>query len=327
MTMACPFSEGRRDDSRSGPTPPAREGLAPKAEPFTLGEVVPEENGLRQVPSYRVHAFHPRQHDLALCVFVLNEKGKLLKQLERMRPDCGEVDVIIADGGSTDGGTEPLTLAGQGVNALLVKLGPGGLATQMRMAFAWALDRGYAGIITMDGNNKDGPEAIPRFVQGLRDGDDHLQGSRFIPGGVSENLPWLRWLGIRCVHAPLIARAARFPYTDTTNGFRAYSRRFLLDPRVNPFRACFAGYELHYYLAIRAGQLGYRVREVPVARCYPAKGPTPTKISPVRGNLRVLGALLACCLGRYNVREGAGGATAKKFANSRGPSTVRKLSG
>ena len=33
------------------------------------------------------------------------------------------------------------------------------------------------------------------------------------------------------------------------------------------------------------GQLGFRVCEIPVARRYPATGPTPTKISPVRGNL------------------------------------------
>jgi hypothetical protein len=62
----------------------------------------------------------------------------------------------------------------------------------------------------------------------------------------------------------------------------------------------FAGYELHYYLAIRAARLGYRVCEVPVTRVYPAKGPTPTKITPIRGNLRVLRALIAACLHRYD---------------------------
>jgi hypothetical protein len=60
------------------------------------------------------------------------------------------------------------------------------------------------------------------------------------------------------------------------------------------------GYELHYYLAIRAARLGFRVVETPVTRRYPASGKTPTKISPVRGNLRVLRTLAAAVLGRFD---------------------------
>ncbi|HEY2911564.1 MAG TPA: hypothetical protein VGI99_15035, partial [Gemmataceae bacterium] len=68
------------------------------------------------------------------------------------------------------------------------------------------------------------------------------------------------------------------------------------------FRDSFPGYELHYYLAIRAARLGFKVCEIPVARRYPAHGPTPTKISPFRGNLRVLRCLFATCMGVYNPR-------------------------
>ena len=96
-----------------------------------------------------------------------------------------------------------------------------------------------------------------------------MQGSRFIPGGISENLPFSRWVGVKFIHSPLITLASRFRYTDTTNGFRAYSAKFLADPRVAAFRDIFVGYELHYYLAIRAARLGFRVTEIPVARRYP----------------------------------------------------------
>ena len=254
----------------------------------------------RQVPALTAAEFAPRAADYCVCVFVINENGKLHKQLAAMLPHSAGVDVVIADGGSTDGSTDPDKLRSLGVNTLLTKTGPGKLGAQMRMAFAWALDRGYRGVVCIDGNGKDGPDAIPRFVEKLEAGFDHVQGSRFLPGGVSENLPRSRWLGVKLLHAPLISLASRFRYTDTTNGFRGYSRRLLEDARVAALRDVFVGYELHYYLAIRAARLGLRVCEIPVARRYPAHGPTPTKISPVRGNLRVLRCLFAACLGMYN---------------------------
>lgn len=257
--------------------------------------------GVREVPTYDATEFAPKSSDYCICVFVINEITKLHKQLAAMREHCdGVIDVVIADGGSTDGSTDPEKLKSLGVNTLLTKTGTGKLGAQMRMAFAWALDRGYQGVITMDGNGKDGPDAIPRFIEMLDAGFDHVQGSRFVRGGVSEHLPFSRWLGVKLLHAPLISLASRFRYTDTTNGFRAYSRLFLEDARVAVFRDVFPGYELHYYLAIRAARLGFNVCEIPVARRYPAHGPTPTKISPVRGNLHVLRCLFAACLGRFN---------------------------
>ncbi len=248
------------------------------------------------MPDYRAVALQPRRSRYCCAVFVLNEGERLHAQLERMRPAAAQVDVVVADGGSSDGSVAEEQLRGRGVRALLVKTGPGRLSAQMRMAFAWALDEGYEGIVVMDGNNKDDPAAIPAFVAALENGCDHVQGSRFVPGGRAVNTPLVRLLGIRLLHAPLVSLAAGRRYTDTTNGFRAYSRRLLLDPRVAPFREVFSGYELHYYLAIRAARLGFTVAEVPVAREYPAHGKIPTKISPVRGNLRILRTLLRACL-------------------------------
>ena len=55
---------------------------------------------------------------------------------------------------------------------------------------------------------------------------------------------------------------------------------------VAPFRDVFWNYELHYYLArARAARLGYRCLELPVTRAYPIMTKTPTKISPIKGNL------------------------------------------
>ena len=170
----------------------------------------------------------------------------------------------------------------------------------MRMAIAFALAEGYEGLIVIDGNGKDDHSAVPRFIELLDAGYDHVQGSRYVPGGQGINTPLSRSIGVKLLHAPLISAAAGARYTDTTNGFRAYSRRLLTDPRVQPLRDIFVGYELHYYLAIRAARLGFRVTETPVTRRYPPEGKTPTKISPVKGNLLILRTLAAAALGRFN---------------------------
>lgn len=254
----------------------------------------------RQVPAFEEAVFAPRRTRFCLVVPVLDEGERLRRFLARLVPHLELMDVIVADGGSHDGSVAPAVLVPLGVRALLVKTGPGKLSAQMRMAMAWALDQGYQGLTFVDGNDKDDPAAIPLFHQALLEGWDHVQGSRYIPGGAEENTPAARKWGVRLLHAPLLSAAAGFRYTDTTNGFRAYSRRLLEDPKVAPFRAVFDRYELHYYLATRAPRLGYRVKEVPVARRYPATGKTPTKISPVRGNLLILETLCRACLHRYD---------------------------
>jgi glycosyltransferase involved in cell wall biosynthesis len=233
-------------------------------------------------------------------VFVLNEGERVRRQLQQMQALTELGDLVIADGGSTDGSLAADFIEPLGVRTLLTKTGPGRLSAQMRMAFAYSMNEGYEGVVVVDGNNKDGIEALPSFYAALDEGLDHVQGSRYVPGGKAINTPFLRHWGVLLLHAPLISLAARQRYTDTTNGFRAYTRRFLTDPRVQPFRDVFVGYELHYYLAIRAARLGFRVREIPVTRAYPKTGKTPTKISGWRGNWLVFRTLLATATGRFD---------------------------
>ncbi|HVF39675.1 MAG TPA: glycosyltransferase family 2 protein [Gemmatimonadaceae bacterium] len=235
-----------------------------------------------------------------MCVFLINEGVRFRAQLDRMQPWLANLDLIIADGGSTDGSAEPELARMGGARTLLVKRGEGRLSAQMRMALAYALAEGYEGIIVMDGNNKDDPSALPRFTAAMEQGYDHVQGSRYVRGGEGINTPRSRHYAVTLVHAPIISLAAGFRYTDTTNGFRAYSRRLLMDPRVSPFRSVFHSYELHYYLAIRAAKLGYRCLEIPVTRTYPSTGSTPTKIRGIRGNAGILRTLFAAARGAWN---------------------------
>ena len=161
------------------------------------------------------------------------------------------------------------------------------------------MERGYEGIITIDGNNKDSIEDVPSFIKKLNDGYDLIQGSRFIKGGRAVNTPLIRLLSVKLIHAPVISLTAHQRFTDTTNAYRAYSARYLRDERVQPLRDVFVTYELLAYLSVRATQLGYKACEIPVTRAYPKTGKTPTKISFFKGNSDLMKILFKNLFGAY----------------------------
>lgn len=252
-----------------------------------------------QVPDYEISEFAKKKTKYCICIPVLNEGEKIKKELQRLLPFSKMADIIIADWGSTDGSTDTDFLKKMGVRTLLTLKSPGRQGTQLRMAFSYALKQGYEGIIQIDGNNKDGVEAIPNFMKNLDQGFDYIQGSRFIKGGKAVNTPLIRLLAVRLIGSPLLSMGAGYWYTDITNGFRGYSRKYLLHSNVQPFRDVFVGYELNMYLTVRANQLGLKTKEIPVTRTYP-EGKIPTKISFLKGNFKFLMAILKTAFGFYN---------------------------
>lgn len=256
-----------------------------------------------EFPDFDVSIFGPKSANYCICIFVINEGERIQKQLMSMRKYASTIDIIVADGGSSDGSLGETFLRDQKVRALLTKRGSGKLSAQMRMAFAWALAEEYQGVVVVDGNDKDDVAAIPQFIAKLQEGYDHIQGSRFITGGHAINTPLSREIALHLIHAPLISLAAHKRHTDTTNGFRAYSKKLLEDNEIAVFRNIFQTYELHYFLAIESSRRGYATIEIPVTRRYPKKGRAPTKISPLRGNLHILNVLRKAVTGRYRLKE------------------------
>lgn len=254
----------------------------------------------QEVPAFVRLELAPRATDYCILIPVINEGARIQAQLRGMAAAALGADIIVVDGGSTDGSLGESFLHENGVRALLTKTGPGKLSSQLRVGFFYALEQGYQGVVTIDGNGKDDFSAIPAFIAEMEKGVGHVQGSRYAPGGRGVNTPRDRELALKLLHAPLISLAAGVRYTDTTNGFRGYSREFLEDQRVQVFRDLFDTYNLHYYLAVRAPRLGYRVSEVGVVRAYPDNGHVPSKIRGVRGKLHILKQLFLTVAGAYN---------------------------
>ncbi len=254
------------------------------------------------VPKFICTEYAEKTKEYVVLIPIINEGDRIHKELQRAKEYnvSSYADIVICDGGSSDGCTEENKLKSLEVNTLLVKDDAGKQGAQLRIGIWWALKRDYKGIITIDGNNKDSIEDVPRFIEKLEQGYDLVQGSRFLKDGCAVNTPFFRRVSVKFIHAPIISLTAHKRFTDTTNAYRGYSRRYLEDERVQPLRDIFISYELLAYLSVRATQIGMKACEVPVIRAYPKKGKTPTKISFFKGNSELMRILLKNAFGAYN---------------------------
>ncbi len=254
------------------------------------------------VPDFVCTEFLEKKNKYCIIIPIINEKENIKKQLERAKKNniSSICDIIICDGNSSDGSNDESFLKDLDVNTLLIKKGAGKQGAQLRMGFYWALNRGYEGILTVDGNNKDSIEDAQKFIDKLEKGYDFVQGSRYAIGGRAINTPKSRHLAVKYIHSPIISLTAKEKFTDSTNNFRAYSKRYLKHPLVQPFRDIFTTYELLAYLSTRASQLKLRTCEVGVTRAYPNDGKVPTKISPIKGNALLMKILIENAFGKYN---------------------------
>lgn len=232
----------------------------------------------------------------ALIIPVINEGKRIQKELRELKRFTKTVDIVIVDGGSSDNSVSDNFIKRMSVTKKIIS--PLGQSIQYQHGFKWALKKGYKGIITIDGNNKDDVSAIPEFIKALDQGYDYVQASRFIKGGKHANTPLERIFFNRFVISPLLSLAAGKWYTDTPNAFRGYSRKYLKHPKVKPFRRLFKRYDLLFYLTTRAARLGLKTKEIPVTRSYP-KNHVPTKITGWKKVLDMWN-ILKISLGFYN---------------------------
>ena len=214
-----------------------------------------------------------------LAMMPLFNEAHLLPNLISKLED-GLVDEFLAvNDGSTDGGPAMLREAGVTV---IDQAGRAGVGAALKRGVEYAREHAYDVIVVMAGNGKDDPREIPRLLAPiLEDGADYVQGSRFLPGGESANLPTFRRHAIQLLSAGFQSYSAR-ECTDLTNGFRAYRISLLDDPEIDIAQPWLDTYEYEYYVHFKAYTLGYRVAEVAVSKTYPAsKRVSYSKIRPV----------------------------------------------
>lgn len=154
--------------------------------------------------------------ELTILTLTLNEAGALgefLSQLDSsIKPVVENYEVLVVDGGSTDGTVEIASKAG----VRLVSQSKPGYGNAYREGLA--LSRGKY-ILTLDADSSH-PKQLFKTFWDRRDDYSVVMGSRYLRGA-GDTRPWGRKLLSRILNA-VYATVLVCPLTDISGGFRLY---------------------------------------------------------------------------------------------------------
>jgi dolichol-phosphate mannosyltransferase len=209
--------------------------------------------------SPRMQAGSPR---LLVSVATYNERDNISRLIDEIHRFVPQADVLVVDDNSPDG-------TGRVVDELAAKdprimpyhrPGKLGLGTAIVAAMYYAMDHGYGYLLNLDADFSHPPRYIPALLAGM-DRNDVMIGSRYVPGGGTENWPWIRETISRCVNA-LVRFFFRMGVRDASGAFRCYRVSKLQDVRFD--RLVSRGYSFQQEMLYRCRLAGCRLGETPI---------------------------------------------------------------
>jgi glycosyltransferase involved in cell wall biosynthesis len=199
----------------------------------------------------------------------LNAERTLPKIVEETRRQLEPV--VVIDDGSRDRTGDVARAAGAIVLRHDLNRGKG---AALKTGFAWALENGYDGVITLDADGQHLPSDIPKFLAARGDliigGRTHL---------FQHMLPRRR--NANRFSAWCISRCAGVPIPDSQSGFRFYSADLI---RTVHLRA--DGFDMESEVIVRAGRRGFRIVTIPIDLGF-VDGLSTSHYKPLKDTLRI----------------------------------------
>lgn len=198
-----------------------------------------------------------------IVVPTYNERDNVRSVAERFLAALPGCELLFVDDNSPDGTgalLDELAAAEPRIH-VMHRAGKLGLGTAYLEGFAWGLERGYEFLFEMDADGSHDPQYLRQMLALAEDGADVVIGSRYVPGGGTEN-----WgLGRRLISkgGSLYARTVLgIDVRDVTAGFICWRRSALEAIDLDAISS--NGYSFQIEMKYRAIQAGLRLVETPI---------------------------------------------------------------
>jgi dolichol-phosphate mannosyltransferase len=229
----------------------------------------------------------PESPRILVATATYNERDNLRPLLTGVAKALPAADVLVVDDNSPDGTgalADELAAADPRVR-VLHRAGKLGLGTAILAGMRYAMDHGYDLFVNMDADLSHDPCYLPALVAGM-DRHDVMIGSRYVPGGGTENWPLSRRAVSQAVNT-LTRFLMRLPARDTSGAYRCYRVTKLRQARLD--RVISRGYSFQQEVLYRCRKAGCRIGETPIVFADRRAG--VTKVN-TREAVRSLGVIL-----------------------------------
>lgn len=204
---------------------------------------------------------------------------RLIRELENSDMS---LSILVVDDKSSDGTADIVRkLQKEYRNVLLLvrekKLGLGTAITDGFKAYL-SMNHPPKRIVTMDADYSHNPREIPKLVAPVREGCDLVVGSRYCPGGATQE--WSVGRMVISKVANLITKLRiDAKISDYTSGMRCYSTR-LVKGIINDLHS--QTYEIQIETIRQANSRGYKISEAPIVFANRKKGKSKLSINEIK---------------------------------------------
>ncbi|MFZ9791264.1 MAG: polyprenol monophosphomannose synthase [Gemmataceae bacterium] len=191
-----------------------------------------------------------------------NEKGNLKDLLQATLDTLPNLEVLVIDDNSPDGTGELADqMASQNSRIhVLHRKGKLGLGTAIIAGMYYAIENNFDFYTSMDADFSHNPKYLPAMVAGMAE-NDIMIGSRYVPGGGTENWPFSRKFISKSVNA-LVRFLFWISVKDASGGFRCYRVAKLGQIDFSKMRS--KGYSFQQEMLYRCILKGAKVGETPI---------------------------------------------------------------
>ncbi|HEX3150481.1 MAG TPA: polyprenol monophosphomannose synthase [Gemmataceae bacterium] len=199
---------------------------------------------------------------LLVSVATYNERDNISRLIDEIHQFAPQADILVVDDNSPDGTGRVVDEMAAKDSRIKAYHRPGklGLGTAIVAAMRYAMANQYGLLVNMDADFSHPARYLPALVEGMNR-HDVMIGSRYVPGGGTQNWPWAREAISRGVNG-LVRFFFRMGVRDASGAFRCYRVSKLREVRLDLLVS--RGYSFQQEVLYRCRLAGCQLGETPI---------------------------------------------------------------